>query len=136
MFPLNVVFDCMQSVQKLMDEDLKEDFCFNDVESFLWPVVQVKDQEGEILVIAEIPGVKKEHLNLELLGNELTLSGVRATAPQVLFKQQEGDYKFERKIRLPSEVDTKSIKATHQDGILEVRIEKKKEAKGTKIKID
>lgn len=92
------------------------------------PRVDVLDQEGEILVRAELPGVEKTELNVNLSGQTLTIEGETRREE----KEAEGEYyrseitrgKFSRTIRLPEEVDEAQTKAEFKDGLLEVRLPK------------
>ncbi len=72
------------------------------------PVVDVMDFGDEIVVVAEIPGVKKEDIKLRLKGGRLS---VRA-----------GHYRAD--VDLPAKVDAKGTKASYNNGILEVRLRK------------
>jgi HSP20 family protein len=89
------------------------------------PLVDVIDCGKEVRVIAELPGVDKQHVNLSVSGDVLDLS--------VLDPQR----KFARQIKLPAEVSEKDVKATLKNGILEICLKKTgAKAKGSKIKVD
>jgi HSP20 family protein len=92
------------------------------------PRVDVLDRDEEILVRAEVPGVEKKDLQVELGGQMLTIHGERRREE----KEEKGEYfrseiahgTFSRTIRLPEEVALDKAAAEFKDGILEVRLPK------------
>jgi HSP20 family protein len=92
------------------------------------PRIDVLDREGEVLVRAEVPGVDKEGLKVELAGQMLTIGGERHQEE----KEEKGDYfrseiahgSFSRTIRLPEDVSLDKVTAEFKDGMLEVHLPK------------
>ncbi|MEM2963610.1 MAG: archaeal heat shock protein Hsp20 [Candidatus Anstonellales archaeon] len=78
------------------------------------PLVDVIDDKGEIVVIAEVPGVEKKEINLHATETELEIN------------VENPERKYYRKVDLPKEVIPESSKATYKNGVLEVRLKKKK----------
>lgn len=95
---------------------------------FVAPRVDVIDREEEILVRAEIPGVEKKDIHVDLSGQLLTVKGERRREE----KKEEGEYfrseiatgSFSRTIRMPEDVDLEKAKAEFKDGMLEVHLPK------------
>jgi HSP20 family protein len=95
---------------------------------FVAPRVDVIDREQEILVRAEIPGVEKKDIQVDLSGQLLTIKGERRREE----KKDEGEYfrseiatgSFSRTIRMPEDVDLEKAKAEFKDGMLEVHLPK------------
>ena len=85
------------------------------------PLVDVLDEEEEVIVVAELPGVEKEDINLHASEDELIIS---VDTPQ---------RKYHKELPLPEEVDPKPVRASYKNGVLEVRLKKK--GKGEKIRI-
>lgn len=85
------------------------------------PLVDVLDEEEEVVVVAELPGAKKEDVNLQTSDGGLTIS---VDTPQ---------RKYHKKLPLPEEVDPKQVKTSYKNGVLEVRLKKKD--KGEKIHV-
>ena len=85
------------------------------------PLMDMLAEEEEVVVVAELPGVEKEDINLHASENELTIS---VDTPQ---------RKYHKELPLPEEVDSKPVKASYKNGVLEVRFKKK--GKGEKIRI-
>src|SRR6266542_6056462 len=102
-----------------------------------YPPVDILESKESYLVRAELPGMKREDLNLEVHDGVLTLSGERRfeePANGVEYQRTERVAgKFSRSFYLPQTVKHDGIKATYRDGILEVQVPKADEAKPRKI---
>ena len=106
----------------------------------LWyPPVDVLESRDSYLIRAELPGMKKEDVNLEVQEGALTLSGERKfdePANGVEYHRVERVAgKFSRSFYLPQTIKPDGIKATFRDGILEVHVPKAEEAKAKQIAI-
>jgi len=98
-----------------------------DVKEEREPLVDVISTDGEVKVIAELPGVEKEDIKLHGAENTLTLS---VDTPQ---------RKYFKDIELPAKVKIKEVKTTYKNGVLEVTLPKiveKEKPKGEPIKIE
>lgn len=88
------------------------------------PLVDVQETDDEVQVTAEVPGVKKEEIDLEVTGNTL------------IIKVEGKDRKYYKEVELPAEVDPDSAKASYNNGVLDIQLKKvKPRSKGKKIKI-
>lgn len=104
------------------------------------PNVDMYDRKNEIVVKAELPGVEKDNIDLKITDNNLTIKGELKKEEEV----KEEDYyscersygSFTRTIALPTEVDSSKAKATFKNGILEITLPKKEEAKPKEIKVE
>ncbi|MFC1749553.1 Hsp20/alpha crystallin family protein [Pseudomonadota bacterium] len=104
------------------------------------PKVDVIDRGDELVVMAELPGVKKEDLDVTL--NEHNVS-IRAST-RYEAKDEEGDYhhceishgEFSRVIRMPVEIDAEKARAMFVDGMLELIIPKSGGSKRHTVKIE
>ena len=90
------------------------------------PLVDVLETNGEVRVVAELPGVEKKDIKLYGTDNTLTIS---VDIPQ---------RKYYKEVELPSEIDPKQAKSTYKNGVLEVTLQKRKKEKpkGEQIKIE
>jgi len=90
------------------------------------PLVDVIESDGEIKVVAELPGVEKKDIKLH--GTETTLT-ISVDTPQ---------RKYYKEVELPVKVDPKKAKSSYRNGVLEVSLPKKEEEKpkGEPIKIE
>jgi HSP20 family protein len=115
---------------------------FAEVPSFDWtPKVEVREREGELCVRADLPGVKKDDITVEILENTLTIRGEHREEKE---EKKEGFYKTERSygsflrtIPLPAGADIKHAKAQLEDGVLEItlKVPKLEEPKPRKLEI-
>ena len=91
------------------------------------PALDVLQEDGDIVVRAELPGVKQEDVGITFQNGVLSISGERRAEEQ---KEGSGYYvrerrygSFQRSMTLPEGVDESKIHARFQDGVLEVRVE-------------
>ncbi len=107
----------------------------------LWsPLVDIHETKEGFQLMVELPGVKQEDIQVSIEGDTLTLTGERKRETEVKEDQYhriERSYgRFERSILLPSVVDAGRVKATYRDGVLEIQLPKKEEAKPKAIKVE
>lgn len=104
-----------------------------------FPAVDVQEGKDTVTIKAELPGLKKEDINISLHEGVLTLSGERKGSRECesggKTRSERWFGRFERSITLPGSVDPKNIPATYVDGILTVTLAKAEEAKPKQIKI-
>jgi len=103
------------------------------------PVVDIYEEKDNIIVKAELPGIKKEDVSIEIKNNVLTISGERkheAEKKKENYHRIERYYgKFSRSFTLPETVQVDKVKASYKDGILEITLPKAEEAKPKSIPI-
>ncbi|MGR3219330.1 MAG: Hsp20/alpha crystallin family protein [Candidatus Anammoxibacter sp.] len=118
---------------------------FGLFESDWTPPVDVYDSDNEILVKVDIPGLKKDEIDVSIDEDLLTIKGEKKKdAKAVDNGMQEENYfrserffgSFSRSIQLPSKVEYNKTKATYKEGVLELHLPKKEEAKTKHIAID
>ncbi len=104
------------------------------------PAVDMYDNEKEIVVKAEVPGIDKDDINITVADNTLTIKG--ETKKEEETKEEDYYYSertfgsFSRRLELPDKVQESKIKANFKDGILEINLPKAPEAKAKKIKVE
>lgn len=113
---------------------------FEAVEGLGWaPSVDLADTDGELILTAELPGVKPEDVEVDIESDSLTIKGQKkeereeSAKEMRLYERQYGS--FERTFSLPRSVDAEHVKAEFKNGILTVHLPKKEEAMGRKIEI-
>ncbi|MGZ4268502.1 MAG: Hsp20/alpha crystallin family protein [Solirubrobacteraceae bacterium] len=103
------------------------------------PAIDVVRENGDLVLHADIPGIKPEEVKVEIEDDVLTVSGQHEERKEEKgkdFVRRERHYgSFQRSIALPAGVDAKKIKATTHDGVLEVKIPLPKEASKEKVAI-
>ncbi len=103
------------------------------------PYVDLVDKGDHYLVKAELPGLRKEDIDVSISENVLTISGEWKRDEH----DKEEDYvlrerfygSFHREVGLPSTVDATKVKASYDNGVLEISIPKTAEAKAKKIPV-
>jgi HSP20 family protein len=101
------------------------------------PAVDIEELEDAYVVEADVPGVKREDVNIEVTGNELTISG------EIKVREREGIIRrrtrrvgeFEFRVVLPNEVNPEGVDAKLNDGVLTVRIPKAERAQRRRIEV-
>jgi HSP20 family protein len=103
------------------------------------PAVDIQEKKDELVVRAEVPGMKKEDINVSVDNNQLLISGEKRCETDL---NEAGGYRtecfygrFHRTIALPFGVDQKKIKAGYKDGVLTVHLPKSEEAKPKQIQV-
>ena len=118
------------------DRDLED-----DADLCAWqPTVDIYETASGIVLAAELPGVRKENVSVEVKENVLTLKGVRVADPTI----REEDYyrkercfgAFQRSFTLQQNVQPDLIKATFKDGVLEIEIPRPEAEKPKQITVD
>lgn len=91
-----------------------------------WPAVEVSEQSGELVVRADLPGLKKEDVKVELTDEGLILRGERKREHEQregqMYRSERSYGSFYRSIALPEGAKTDQVKAQFNDGVLEVTI--------------
>ncbi|MDX1673492.1 MAG: Hsp20/alpha crystallin family protein [Longimicrobiales bacterium] len=106
----------------------------------LWsPPVDVEETGDELILTAELPGMDRENIDIELEDGVLTIQGEKKEEQKdegtqgLLYERRWGS--FTRRFTLPRAVDANNITANYENGILTIRVPKAEEAKGRKIEI-
>lgn len=103
------------------------------------PPCDIEEKEGFYLLTLDLPGIKKEDIDIQVHEDTLTISGERKSDSQ----KKESNWtrserftgKFQRAFTLGNAVNSKLIEACYEDGVLKVRIPKEKEEKPEVVKI-
>ena len=110
------------------------------LEGSLWsPAVDIVETDNEIVLRADLPGVEPKDVDIQVQNGTLTLKGERKFESDVKednFRRIERVYgSFARSFALPQAVDPESVAAEYRNGVLEVKLPKRPEAKAKQIKV-
>jgi HSP20 family protein len=108
------------------------------IEAVGWsPLVDIEEQDDAYVVEAELPGVKRDDVNVEVVGHELTISGeVKETDRKgIVRKRARRMGRFHYRVALPESVATDKVEAKLNDGVLRIRVPKLEKATRRKIAI-
>jgi len=103
------------------------------------PPVDIYEDEHKIVLKLEVPGLKQEDLDIQLENNTLTVRGERKFEKE---EKEENFHRIERRygsfyraFTVPNTVNTENVKASYDNGVLRVELEKRPEAKPKQIKV-
>jgi HSP20 family protein len=103
------------------------------------PAVDIYETEEKLVLTAELPGIEKENVKINLENSILTIAGERKFSDDVKndsYHRVERSYgSFYRSFTLPSRIDNEKIEAKFKDGVLEIVLPKKEEAKPRQIEV-
>lgn len=138
-------FRDLASMQDRINRIFGEAYLRNNDEDVLnrgdWrPVVDIYETgKHEIVLRAELPGLKREDIDIRVENNTLTLRGERkrdAEVKQESYHRVERSYgSFSRSFSLPTTVDTEKVSAAFTDGVLTITLPMREEAKPRQIQV-
>jgi len=141
----NEVYDPFVEVDRLRDEinELFEAPRFPNVRGLFdrpaSPAVDVTEDAEQYEVSCDVPGLKREEVEVTLAQGVLTIKGEKKSpkrsAATRVFRDESWEGKFQRTISLPGDVDSAKVKADLHDGVLTISLPKREEAKPKQIAI-
>ncbi|HXT10929.1 MAG TPA: Hsp20/alpha crystallin family protein [Candidatus Angelobacter sp.] len=103
------------------------------------PALDVFEDKDNFVVKAELPGMKKEDIDVSLHDGTLSISGERKSDKKwedaEVYRAERFFGRFQRTVALPSAVDAAKIKAQYKDGVLTITLPKAEEAKPKQIDV-
>ena len=104
------------------------------------PLVDIFDTEKAIVISAELPGIAKEDISLDVKENILVLKGERKSAEEIkkenYYRKERCFGTFERSFTLPSTINPEKITANFKNGVLRVAIPKPEEERPKQVRIN
>ena len=104
------------------------------------PAVDVYEDEHNIILKIEVPGIEEKDIDVRLENNTLTVHGERKFEKEEKeenYRRVERQYgSFTRSFTLPNTIDTDNVQASYSKGILKIQLAKKAEAKPKQIKVN
>jgi HSP20 family protein len=140
--PLKEMVSLRERMNRLFDDSLfRSERRNDDAELGVWlPAVDMFEKDDRLVIKAELPGMDKKDISLDLKNNVLTLSGIRQHENEVKeenFYRREMSYgKFVRSFSLPADSDAEKIKAEFQNGLLTIEIPTPEQHKPKQIKVN
>ena len=102
------------------------------------PALDLYQNNDNVVAVVELPGMRKEEIDISLQDGTLTFSGERKTEAGTADKADRSERyvgTFRRSITLPTRVDSDKVSATYKDGILTITLPKSEEAKPKQIEV-
>ena len=139
--PMREMLNFRHQMNHWFDDDFNP-IVRDDAKLSLWdwnPVVDVYDNDDNIVIKAELPGIDKKDINIDVKDGVLTLKGERSYDNEVkkdkYYRRERSFGKFVRTFQLPADVDPEKIIADYKDGILKIDIPKPEEQKPKQIAV-
>jgi HSP20 family protein len=101
------------------------------------PVADIEEKDDAYVVQAELPGVKPENVTIELIGNELSITGeVKEEQREGVVRRRMRRYgRFDFRVALPDQLDAENVDANLENGILTVHVPKAERAQRRQIAV-
>ena len=102
------------------------------------PALDLYQNNDNVVAVVELPGMRKEEIDISLQDGTLTVSGERKTEARTADKAERSERyvgTFRRSITLPTRVDSDKVSATYKDGILTITLPKSEEAMPKQIQV-
>ena len=133
--------DVMRTPDKLIRMFDDPFFRFFEEEGNIWsPAVDLFNEEERIFVKAELPGIDRKDIDIHVENNVLTITGEKKRENEMkddnAYRIERCYGKFSRSFSLPVPVDGEKVKASYNNGILEIDLPKLEEVKPKKIRIN
>lgn len=112
----------------------------DDKKRYVCSAVDVYETEQEVVLTIDMPGVDRKTLNVDLQGDQLTISGHKPKEDfngkyTPFYEERISGVNYYRTFQISSEIDRANINANYADGILEVRLRKSKDVQPKRIEI-
>jgi len=139
--PFRDLLSIQDRMNRLFEQTLSRSRSEEGIAASTWtPAVDIYETPETIVLKAELPGLSREDIEIQIRDNALTLNGERRFAKDV---QQENYLRieraygaFQRSFTLPATIQQDKIRAVFRDGVLELTLPKAEEAKPKKIAIE
>ena len=116
-------FATLAAVQRAMDSVIGGDALGTRITGGSYPPVSVYREGEDFVVVAEMPGVRKEDLDVQVSGDTLRIKGKKAAAYRDSNGAQPAEAsEFERALTFPVQLDVAKVAADYRDGVLTVRV--------------
>lgn len=139
--PFNDLLRLQKEMDSMFDEFFeRKPFRRELGESDWYPSVDVSEDEKEIKIEADLPGMTQEDIDINIDGNVLTIKGQRKkeeeTKERGYYRSERSYGAFQRSFTLPTNLDVDEAKANFKHGVLTLILPKLEEAKGKRIEIE
>jgi HSP20 family protein len=132
-------FDTLLNLQQALESFSKSGWLEPGLSSGgSYPPVNVFRKGDDVVIIAEVPGIKKSDLELEVKGNTIRISGTKSPHHEEkasLHRRERLAGRFDRSITLPVQIEADRIKADCRDGLLTLTLRRAEQDKPKTIKI-
>jgi HSP20 family protein len=133
-------FSTLLGLQRAMESAMGSDwFGSRTSGSGAFPLINVFTDGDDFVVVAELPGVKKEDLDIQVRGDTLRIQGKKTITYDEnasVHRRERSAGQFDRTLALPDEVDSSKVAAEYRDGVLTLRLPRAESAKPRTVTIN
>lgn len=126
------------TIRRRMDQALREAAEEGRGQVMAFPRAGLRDNKDAFVLVAEVPGLNDNELQLSATQESLTITGERkATAPKgyAVHRRERGDLRFSRSFALPARIDVEKVSAELKNGLLVITMPKHPEAQPKQITV-
>lgn len=99
------------------------------------PAADIYETETGFMIALDLPGIKRDALEIDIDDNRLVVKGVRVVDDSKTRRSERPRGKFVRTFAVPASIDQARIGAEYKDGVLQIRLPKRTEQKAQKIEV-
>jgi HSP20 family protein len=133
-------FAALLGLQRAMEGVMGNDWFANRTSGAgAFPLVNVFNDGEDFVLVAELPGVKKEDLDIQVHGDTVRIQGKKTIAYEAdasVHRRERAAGQFDRTLTLPAEVDAAKVSAEYRDGVLTLRLPRAESAKPRTVTIN
>jgi HSP20 family protein len=133
-------FATLVGLQRAMDSVMSSDwFGSRTSGSGAFPLINVFNDGDDFVVVAELPGVKKEDLDIQVRGDNVRIHGKKMVTYEEnasVHRRERAAGEFDRTITLPDQIDAAKVGAEYRDGVLTLRLPRAESAKPRTVTIN
>ncbi|HNS33492.1 MAG TPA: Hsp20/alpha crystallin family protein [bacterium] len=137
--PFRELVDVRDDFDRIVDRIFKPEVDFWEGHTKA-PLVDIYEENDSVIVKAEIPGMKKEEIEVSITDDAITLSGKKKDVKEVkkenIYRKEIREGAFLRTLPLPCAIDRDNIKASYKEGVLEINLPKAAEEKKKELKVN
>ena len=136
--PMSELEELSERMRHLFEQTLGFSWPPQHTEGGGWsPLVDIEETDDAYVVEADLPGVHRDEIEIELLGNELSLTGEIRPRERLgtMRRQARRTGRFEYRVTLPDQVDSDGVDANLAEGVLTIRVPKAEQAQRRRIDV-
>lgn len=132
-------FEALQEFQQALDSFRTSNWLDAGLSSSgAYPPLNVFRKGDDIIIVAELPGIRKDDLNIEVKGKTIRIAGTRTInygEKASLHRRERSSGSFDRSVTVPVEIEADGVKAEYHDGILALFLPRAERDKPKTIRI-
>lgn len=133
-------FATLLSVQRGLDAAMRSDWFGSGVTGAgAYPPINVLRRGDDFVITAELPGVRKEDLDIQVKGNQVRIQGTKAVTvaeEASVHRRERSGARFDRTLQLPAQIDADKASADYRDGVLTLTLPRAESDKPRSVAIN